>query len=645
MSKLPSNTQQEDKLCPIHGSKLESMNIPPLESWYCKDCDCYYIESSEELARRMTILGKKVMSLPGILPSEEHSISHVSTFKTDSQIIRSEKNETELFPSVESQFNNMPSSSTIQYCPIHKKQIDNRKVLVSDGNGWSALLDIGYCKKCNCFYTNDQNVIWHDSITAFELPVAWNPNLFVKYCGKKKLTPYFETEVLNLQNLPVHIENTLSSLEKNTTADAWNVITMPDGFITRIHGVYSIRHQEFICSVINYLSAITPDDDKYVVRIDPNQLVINARNNLPNKSIKAANKAARKLRKKYYEKQEAIRKKYCEEQEAIRKKEDRRKWMERTALPYSCYTLPLLKGYLQCPFCGSALTKHCLLRVVVYKDRQANKTIFEKGWYCLTCKIPFIDSKTEMQLLKTLSPNMIYVFDAKACSTPQELLERAKKRILVHDERVQTTPQSKEKNSGVFLEESDTVPNLSYLPNTKVFVYSEKCHCTKCEKKYKTNTIQNRTALVETITHQTVQVTVQFCRCCGKYYMNLQTFRQYCKKYGGILLECTMEPELYQTNSSWLNFHPDSILSRCGYSVKEGISQNYRQTVLAYILDSKKATKHEILEMISGFIRIRHNRMPGACRRWEEDLLFVSLYKIQNQQQVTGLSFKQISGH
>ena len=106
-----------------------------------------------------------------------------------------------------------------------------------------------------------------------------------------------------------------------------------------------------------------------------------------------------------------------------------------------------------------------------------------------------------------------------------------------------------------------------------------------------------------------------------------------------------MEPELYQTNSSWLNFQPDSILSRCGYSVKEGISQNYRQTVLAYILDSKKATKHEILEMISGFIRIRHNRMPGACRRWEEDLLFVSPYKIQNQQQVPGLSFKQISGH
>lgn len=66
-----------------------------------------------------------------------------------------------------------------------------------------------------------------------------------------------------------------------------------------------------------------------------------------------------------------------------------------------------------------------------------------------------------------------------------------------------------------------------------------------------------------------------------------------------------------------------------------------RQTVLAYILDSGRASKHEILELITRFIQIRHTRMPAACKRWEEDLLFVSRYQIQRQPQVKGLTFRR----
>ena len=123
--------------------------------------------------------------------------------------------------------------------------------------------------------------------------------------------------------------------------------------------------------------------------------------------------------------------------------------------------------------------------------------------------------------------------------------------------------------------------------------------------------------------------------------MNLTAFQQYCKRYGGILLECVIEPDLCRKNASWLNFNPDSVLSRCGYSVREGISKEYRQAILAYILESKRATKHEILELVSGFIRLRQNRFPGACSRWEEDLLFVSQYQASKQTQVKGLTFRR----
>lgn len=632
MGILLSGTKQIDKLCPIHKITLESMDTGLLTVWYCKKCDCCYLENLEETVGKITVLGKKVVCLPYALPSKERETPFTLPTELNSQIIQPGSSTAEHFFEIESQFNGMPSSLTIQYCPIHGKQLECRNVLVSDRNGWEKLLDIGYCKKCHCFYTNDQSVITHNSAIAFEIPVVWNPKLFTKYRGKKKLQPCFECKIFNLRNVPVHIEKTLSLLEKNTIAEAWNIIAMPDGFLTRIHGVYSIRHRGFVCSIINYLGSVTPNDDKYVVRFDPGELVVKARNNPPNKFVQKANAAALQLRKKYYERQVII-----------QKQEDRRKWMEKTALPYNCYTLPLLKGPCQCPFCNSELTEHCILRVVTYKDKRPYKIVFEKCWYCLICKIPFIDQKIEMQLLRAVKPNMVYVFDVKTCSTPEELLKRTKEKIIIRDVNVKSKFQEK-MEAKESIKEENNIPNLSYSLNTKVFVYAKKCHCAECKKKYEVDTIQNRTALVETITHKTIPVTVQFCVGCGKYYMNLLTFRQYCKKYGGILLECALEPEIYQNSSSWLNFQPDSILSRCGYSVREGISQQHRQAVLAYILDSKRATKHEVLEMISGFIRIRHNRMPEACKRWEDDLLFVSRYKIQNQQQITGLSFKQVDG-
>ena len=421
--------------------------------------------------------------------------------------------------------------------------------------------------------------------------------------------------------------------------------TASDGYPIYIQGAYSVRLHGVVCQLMHYLSTVASKDDAHVLFIDPDGLLEKARSNPSEKTIKKASKAATQKRQQYEEKQAQVQIKKEKHKQLERIKKEKHKQLERIALPYECYTIPLLKGSLQCPFCSKYLIKRCILRVVVYQKQAPSKIVFEKGWYCETCRTPFIDHNTEVELLKSVSPGMIYVFDAKTCSSPRHLLERTREKILIRNNLTQPPALITAKTTSSISEpheSPDILPNLSCIPGTKVFVYAEKCHCSACEKKYGKNTIQNRTALVETLKHQTVQVTVQFCTECGKYYMNLLTFRQYCKKYGGILLECFIDPGIYQKNSSWLNFQADSILSRCGYSVREGIPKEYRQTILAYILDSKKATKREILELISAFIRIRHNRMPDACKRWEEDLLFVSQYHIQNQPQVAGLSFRRV---
>lgn len=468
----------------------------------------------------------------------------------------------------------------------------------------------------------------HPDAKVQGVPVTWNPKLFREYRGKKS-RPFFEIPTIHLQNVPVHVEKKCPSAGQDVVAQAWNEFTAPDGFPIKISGVYALRYHGFVCSLKSYLAAVTPKDDLYIPRVDLKSLVEQARKDPKNPHNKNALSAAQNRRRQFNEWQ----KKQAE-------REEQRKWVERTALPYRCYTLPLLKDADCCPFCGGALSEK-ILRVVVYHAEHANKIIFAKGWYCTRCAVPAIGQERETDLLRRVSPDMVYVFDVKSCRTPQDLLSRAREKILVRESPKAPEPSVPRETINMNdLQALDVLTDLSYESNTKVWVYAERCHCAACQKKYGRNTIQNRTALVETITHKTIRMTVQFCTGCGKYYMNLSTFQQYCKKYGGILLECVMTPELCQQNASWLNFRPDTVLSRCGYSVREGIPQEHRQTVLAYILDSGRASKHEILEMITGFIRIRHTRMPAACKRWEEDLLFVSQYQIQQQPHVNGLTFR-----
>lgn len=620
----------EERLCPIHGCSLEEVHSSMLKVWYCQQCNCYYAEHmAAEFQGRMTLSGKRVVCLPDELPRRD------SRADPELQVSQKSKHLHNAVVKVEEQIQDLPLSEQVQFCPVHEKQMETRVAVAADSAGWSRKMDVGYCRKCQLFYTNQQEIAMHPAARVLEIPVVWNPKLFREYRGKKS-RPFFEIPTIHLRNVPVHIERKCPSAGQDVVADAWDQIKTPDGFSIKISGVYALRSRGFVCSLKSYLVAVTPEDDPYVQRVDPKSLVEKARKDPKNGYNKKALAVARRKREQY-----GVWKKRQSKQEVQRKQLEQ---LERSALPYQCYTLPLLKGNTDCPFCGGALEKQ-ILRVVVYHEQRADKVIFALGWYCAHCEVPLINQEVETDLLRRVAPGMVYVFDVKSCRTPQELLNRAREKILVREVQKASKPLelsgSKEIVDLDNMQVPETLPNLSYEPNTKVLVYAQRCHCAACQKKYGRDTIQNRTALVETITHKTIQVTVQFCTGCGKYFMNFSTFQQYCKKYGGILLECVMTPELYKKNASWLNFQPDTVLSRCGYSVREGISKEYRQTVLAYILDSGRASKQEIMEKITGFIRLRHTRMPAACKRWGEDLLFVSEYQIQRQLQVRGLTFQR----
>lgn len=185
--------------------------------------------------------------------------------------------------------------------------------------------------------------------------------------------------------------------------------------------------------------------------------------------------------------------------------------------------------------------------------------------------------------------------------------------------------------------------NISYDlgKGQKILLSKTKCHCLKCGKFFESDTMVNCTALVATCYGTNVPVTVYCCKGCGNFYMNYETFLAYNREYKGLLFECYFDGQFNDKNN-FFGFAPDSILSRCGYSVRADVGVSRRRAVLNYILDTKKATKYEISELIGHFININKKRptMQNAVSRWNDDLLYVSNYNISLQKNVGHKSFQ-----
>lgn len=174
-----------------------------------------------------------------------------------------------------------------------------------------------------------------------------------------------------------------------------------------------------------------------------------------------------------------------------------------------------------------------------------------------------------------------------------------------------------------------------------IFVYKNVCHCIKCEQKYGVKNICDRQALVQTSKKQWVPIGIQYCQGCNKGFINQEILDSYNKRYGQILFERSYSDE-EKVLLSAKELAKDSVLSRCGYSVEKGIDKEYRQNVLAYVLDSKKATKDEVQELLSFFIRFHKQANFASARQcWREDLSFVVNYKIDNQALIGKAVFKK----
>lgn len=169
--------------------------------------------------------------------------------------------------------------------------------------------------------------------------------------------------------------------------------------------------------------------------------------------------------------------------------------------------------------------------------------------------------------------------------------------------------------------------------NSDIYVYLERCRCTSCYFQWGFDSIENVCGLVQTRSGpmKTVEIDVQHCRQCGKYFVDMSSLKNYEKKYGLLRISkhyITGNEEELGTRDSY-TYKENTVLSRNGYSTQ--LLSYERRNILSNLIVSGKSSKAEIKDILTRFISQRGKRNPNACAAWESDLEFVNDFDIQNQ--------------
>ena len=171
--------------------------------------------------------------------------------------------------------------------------------------------------------------------------------------------------------------------------------------------------------------------------------------------------------------------------------------------------------------------------------------------------------------------------------------------------------------------------------STKIVVYVGRCRCPRCYPKYGFSSIENICGEVylKNKPGKTIEIDIQRCDNCGVYFIDLQSLIAYEKKYGKLnIIQKPMSTLVGRDNIDGI-FAPDSILSRWGYYARDGFDDNYRQSILAGMIDSG-IRKAQIKDKLTEFIQYRGLRCHNAVLLWQTDLEFVNNYGLSKEERI-----------
>ena len=142
---------------------------------------------------------------------------------------------------------------------------------------------------------------------------------------------------------------------------------------------------------------------------------------------------------------------------------------------------------------------------------------------------------------------------------------------------------------------------------------------------------------VVTLGGNLVNIMVNHCKECRRYYVSQREYDYCLYEYGPVLgnfsfIGCETNNDYGYDYYDFESLSPYSLLNLCGYNVseREGLSSYARQLILANVMDRGIIDKASLMGFLEWLIRTRRNNpnMGIACSKWEEDLSWVSRYNV-----------------
>ena len=136
-----------------------------------------------------------------------------------------------------------------------------------------------------------------------------------------------------------------------------------------------------------------------------------------------------------------------------------------------------------------------------------------------------------------------------------------------------------------------------------------------------------------------------YCEDCNVFYIFNATYEQLKEK--GIVLCKIYDMYKFSNNNDYFDLNSESMLHTFGYNVNanEDLSTFQRQIILKSIVDNRIMSKNEIINHLS-YLYNRSKNLKSfnqACRRWKEDIDYISEYKINNTISTNISSLKKIN--
>ena len=191
-------------------------------------------------------------------------------------------------------------------------------------------------------------------------------------------------------------------------------------------------------------------------------------------------------------------------------------------------------------------------------------------------------------------------------------------------------------DSVAMIVEDGTHDNIfSHFPDDTLYIHKGQIVCQKHHHR-----IEQATAVLTDKNGKDIELNVNHCLDCNKFFLDYNIYLRYRERYGTILGNIRMIKNGDFTDDGY-DLADESPLRLCGYSVsqKAALSQAERQTIIESCIKNGAMTKEGVIRLLNWFIEVNGAKKGNelAFQKWCRDLDFVLAYNTprQNKYRIT----------